>query len=137
MAILVDFIEKEKAFEGHVDWRSAEEVRSAGETENDPGGDASRNAHSVAKKEILEIYKWWKTGRKEEHDALEAAYDRAHENTTHKFVPCKPEGYSKMVITNSPSKEAVEGLWRQKEALEQKDEDMMIRLVKVRGYMWT
>jgi len=40
--ILVDFVEKEEAFECHVDW------------DND-------QKHILAKKEILELYKWWKT----------------------------------------------------------------------------
>ena len=39
--ILIDFVEKEQAFECHVDW------------DND-------RKHSLAKKEILELYNWWK-----------------------------------------------------------------------------
>ena len=87
MAILVRFIEKEKPFNGHVDWRSAEEVRVAGETENDPGGDACRDGHAAAKKEMLEIYNWWVKGRKEEHDAFDKTYDEAYKDDKFEFEP--------------------------------------------------
>lgn len=40
--ILVDFVEAEKAFECHVEW-----------------GDDEK--HRLAKKEILELYSWWKS----------------------------------------------------------------------------
>jgi hypothetical protein len=138
MAILVDFVEKEKAFEGFVDWRSAEEVRAAGETENDPGGDASRNAHSVAKKEMLDIYSWWKKGRKEEHDALDKRYDEAHKDDKFEFEPIE-NGFFRLKdrpVTPEQIKTRKQ-IWRDEEALETKDEEMMIRLVKIRGYLWT
>jgi hypothetical protein len=138
MAILVDFVEKEMAFEGHVDWRSAAEVKESGETENDPWGDANRDAHALAKKEMIEIYDWWTKGRKEEHDAWDRAYDDVYTGTTTRFEPSKTfPGNFDMVTEKSPGREAVEALWKRDEALENKDEEMIIRLVKVSGYMWT
>ena len=138
MAILVDFIEKEKAFESHVDWRSAAEVGGERGTENDPSGNECRGGHAKAKKEILEIYNWWVKGRKEEYDALEAAHDEAYKDMTTDWKPCKDSPkFLEMVTTNPPSKEVVEALWKQETALEDRDKEMMIRLIKVSGYMWT
>ena len=138
MAILVDFVEKEKAFDCYVDWRSAEEVRASGEMENDPSGDANRDGHAAAKKEMLEIYNWWTKGRKEEHDALEAESDSAYQNTSFKFEPSKThKDMFEMVTENSPSLEVSRNLWDREAALEDKDKEMMIRLIKISGYMWT
>jgi hypothetical protein len=116
-----------------VDWRSAEEAGA-----DDSWADANRNGHALAKKEILEIYNWWKTGRKEEHDALEKMSDDAYQNTSFKFEPSTThEGMFEMVTANSPSREVADDLWNKEQALEDKDTEMMIRLIKVRGYMWT
>jgi hypothetical protein len=138
MAILVDFVEKEKAFDCHVDWRSAAECNANGENENDPSSDANRDAHAAAKKEILEIYNWWVKGRKEEHDALDKMSDDAYQHTSFKLEPSKdhPKMFD-MVTANRPSSDVVEDLWNRESALEEKDKEMMIRLIKVSGFMWT
>ena len=76
MAILTDFIEKEKAFDCHVEWRSAAEMAAAGE-KTDDSGNANRDAHAAAKKEMLEIYRWWTHDRKIEHDRYDDLLSRA------------------------------------------------------------
>jgi hypothetical protein len=132
MAILVDFVEKEKAFEGHVDWSPADET-----DKSDPWSAECRNNHAKAKAEMLEIYNWWKVGRKEEHDRYEKLMDSAWGGGM-KFGPLV-DGMHEMVF-DDPTKqqEADRDICLQLEKdLTQKDEDMMIRLIKVRGYMWT
>lgn len=56
--ILVDFVEKEKAFNCHVDW------------DND-------QKHILAKAEILELYNWWKSH--EETETLDEKYIQENE----------------------------------------------------------
>jgi hypothetical protein len=137
MAILIDFIEKEKAFEGFVDWRSAEEMKAAGE-EVDAYSEPCYNNHAEAKKEMLAIYNWWKKGRKEEHDALEKRYEEAYKDDKFEFEPIENGMFKLKDRPVTPEQiKARKQIWKDEESLEAKDDEMMIRLVKVRGYMWT
>ena len=73
----------------------------------------SDDGHSNAAKEIRALYEWWKTGRKTEHDA-------------HRAMPV--DNY------RGPSWDA----WcAENDRLEAKDEEMLDRLMKIRGYLWT
>jgi hypothetical protein len=135
MAILVDFVEKEKAFESHVDWLSAQEAGESG-GDDDPCGDSCRNSHAAAKKEMLEIYNWWKDGRKAEHDAYDALLDKAY-NSPMTFESIG-DGWSRML--KSPTQEEIQLQDQAQEMddnLTQKDKDMMIRLINVSDFMWT
>jgi hypothetical protein len=136
MAILVGFVEEEKAFDCHVDWRSAAEQAAVGEKPDD-GMDANRDAHAAAKKEMLEIYRWWTQDRKIEHDRYDALLSSAYARP---FV-FEPIGNGMSRLKEETLTKEEEGLRAQcypmEEALEAKDEDMMIRLIKIRGYMWT
>ena len=136
MAILVAFIEEEKAFDCHVDWRSTAEMTADGE-EGSADGAANRDAHAAAKKEMLEIYGWWTQDRKIEHDRGDALLHAAYTG---------PVEFERMVdgmyrLKKFPVTEEEERLRSQcrlmEDALEAKDEEMMIRLIKIRGYMWT
>ena len=136
MAILVAFIEEEKAFDCHVDWRSTAEMTADGE-EGSADGAANRDAHAAAKKEMLEIYGWWTQDRKIEHDRGDALLHAAYAG---------PVEFERMVdgmyrLKKFPVTEEEERLRAQcrlmEDALEAKDEEMMIRLIKIRGYMWT
>lgn len=59
-------------------------------------------------KEVRALYDWWKTERKREHDEVHAAY-----------------------LRDAP------GWCRNHDKLEERDEEMLMRLVKVRGHLWT
>ena len=135
MAILVAFIEKEKAFDCHVDWRSAAEMAAAGEKSD--GGDANRDAHAAAKKEMLEIYQWWTQDRKIAHDRYDDLLSRAYAKPFD--FEKKKDGMFRM--REPPLTEEEKGLRAQcepmEEALEAKDREMMIRTIEIRGYMWT
>lgn len=118
MALLRDFIEKEKAFECHVNWDEEEH-------------------HIAAKKEMLTIYDWWTKGRAAEHkkedELLEAAYPNPFE-----FEPIPGSSMLRLKNDETPELRKLRDQCREMEdALEEKDEEMMIRLIKVRGYMWT
>lgn len=134
MAILVDFVEKEQAFNSHVSWESAEE---AGINENDCSA-SIYNAHAFAKKEMLEIYTWWKKERREERDAVDWMYDEAYKDDKIEFEPIS-NGYFK--LKDQPETELQKQLktwiYEYDNYLDKKDDEMMIRLINVRGYMWT
>ena len=137
MALLRDFIEKEKAFDCHIDWSSAAEALEARGKENDDGCGASRDAHAAAKKEMLTIYDWWTKGRAEEHkkedELLEAAYPNPME-----FESIPGSSMFKLKDDETPELRKLRDQCHiMEEELEKKDEEMMIRLIKVRGYMWT
>ena len=137
MALLRDFIEKEKAFDCHIDWSSAAEALEARGKENDDGCGASRDAHAAAKKEMLTIYDWWTKGRAEEHkkedELLEAAYPNPME-----FESIPGSSMFKLKNDETPELRKLRDQCHiMEEELEKKDEEMMIRLIKVRGYMWT
>ena len=138
MAILVEFIEKEKAFECHVDWRSAEEVKAANDgMESDPFGDESRDRHANAKKEMLAIYQWWTHDRKVEHDAYDKALEVAYPDGWLKFEPLNDGSDYSRLVSNPTPKEVRDNLFKMEQDIENKDEEMLLRLIKVREYMWT
>ena len=69
MAMLVDFIEKERAFEV-INWDS------------DDG-------HREAARELREIYEWWTQGRKIEHDEHERLADVAYKTSSSPASRCR------------------------------------------------
>jgi len=149
MALLRDFIEKEKGFECHVDWRSAAEVAEARKDawklegkasdyeEEDDWAAANRDAHAVARLEMLTIYDWWTRGRAAEHkkedELLEAAYPNPFE-----FEPIPGSNMLRLKSDETPELRKLRDQCHDMETLlEEKDEEMLIRLIKVSGYMWT
>jgi hypothetical protein len=92
-SLLVDYVEKEEPFK-YIDWDWNDE-------------------HQAVAREIKEIYDWWKSGRKKDHEDL-AAIDT--------------EGY------RGPGWQEY---CRRSEELDQKDDEMFDRLMKVRKYLWT
>jgi len=137
MALLRDFIEEEKAFEGHVDWSSAAEALEARGKEADDGCGASRDAHAAAKKEMLAIYYWWTKGRAAEHKKGDELFEAAYPNPM-VFEPIPGSDMLQLKSDETPELRKLRDQCREMEdALEEKDEEMLIRLIKVRGYMWT
>ena len=138
MALLVQFIEKESGLDGYVDWSSAEEAQKAcPEREMDQWEKDNHDQHYRAAKEMREIYAWWTKGRKEEHDALEKLEEKAYGDYKVELKP-RPDGLLDMDTNETPEHKAlVEQAWQMEEQLIKKDEEMLIRLIKVSGYMWT
>ena len=118
MSMLVDFVEKERAFEV-VDWDSDDE-------------------HREAAREFREIYLWWTQDRKVEHDEHERLADEAYKDFQFNFVPM-PDGMQKMETPDETpeQKKSRDDVREAEDRLDQKDTDMMIRLIRVRGAMWT
>jgi hypothetical protein len=118
MAMLVDFVEKERAFEV-INWESDE-------------------GHIEAAKELREIYEWWTHLRKIEHDEYERRSDAAYKDFQFTFTPL-PGGMQRLDPPDETPEQRKErnAIWAEEDRLYQKDTDMMIRLIKVRGAMWT
>lgn len=118
MAVLSEFVERERGLDGIVDWDSDE-------------------SHAAAKKELLEIYRWWTHDRKIEHDRYDALFSRAYARPL-EFEPIGNgmSRFKKDTLTKE-EKELRYQCSLMEEALEAKDEEMMIRLIKIRGCMWT
>ena len=116
MSILQSFIEKECS-PGHVAWDSDD-------------------IHINAMKEMRTIYAWWTSIRKVDHDAYDTMLGEAYSGPL-VFEPVEDmKGYSRLV--HDPELRALRDKAREVEAaLEAKDEEMMIRLIKIRHFMWT
>jgi len=117
MAILVEYVEKEA---DQIDWTS------------DP-------SHSEARSEMEIIYQWWLKGRKIEHDDYEALLTKAYGfDRCTVFEPCEddPSIRGRHFVLQS-WEEDCRRCDEAEEALEKKDEEMMIRLIKIRGHLWS
>jgi len=86
-------------------------------------------------REVRALYDWWKTGRKQEHDALDKILEGRHRNFEDMFKPCEDKpGFHEYVADESPEWKA----WvAEHDRLEAKDEEMLQRLMKVRQTLWT
>lgn len=93
-------------------------------------------------KEMSEILKWWDHDRKLEHDAYDELLTKAYgfKDCT-VFEPCEDNPHlHRMRFTreNDPAWRADCDRCREaEEALEKKDEEMLIRLIKIRGALWS
>ncbi len=90
-----------------------------------------------AKSEILDLYRWWVRGRREEWAALDASYEAtvAAAGESFDLVPCEDgTDRSRVVFNDDPRWKAYhEAL----EALEKKDGLQFDRLMAVRNHLWT
>jgi len=69
--------------------------------------------------ETMELYNWWITGRKEEHDIVDALFDVTRDKTDEKVY------------------RAASAIWLQADqASSAKDDEMLIRLIKIRRGLW-
>jgi len=119
MAILVEYLEKEAH---QIDWTWCPEIIET-------------------KKEMDAIYQWWTHDRKVEHDIYDALLTKAYgfENCT-VFEPTEDPRLAALRFTKEgdPEWEADCTKCRELErALEEKDEEMMIRLIKIRKVLWS
>jgi hypothetical protein len=120
--VLCDFIEKEKPDE-IVAWDSDEE-------------------HKHARKEMQELYDWWK--ERQNRDKLDPIHQPDIKSPSMKFTPVegKKDLSSMEFVHESPEDKAKwekacdeSSAWEIK--CEKEDEEMMIRLSKIRGFLWT
>lgn len=113
MSLLTDYIEKERAFEV-IEWDNADD-------------------HKYVKSEILTIRNWWLNRPRRLKD-IDDALDKWH---TERF-----KGKDKWLEElNKPSTKKAERLWvklnKMEADLNTEETDMLIRLIKIREYLWT
>lgn len=115
--LLRDFVEKENPKIGLLD------VEAYYDYDYEPSLDqqAEIEAQIDAGKEIRDLYKWWVAGRAKEHAEVAVLI----EDTT---------GFEGMAIVNHPK--FAEWSCRHDE-LEAKDDAQLLRLIKIRGHLWT
>lgn len=116
--LLVDFMEKEEPFK-YINWEFTPE-------------------HSAAAREMRELYYWWKHVRSFRHDPLEDV-----DAPDWRFEPVEDmPGYSRMIHDENdpkekPWQEACKKSEEMRQLWDEEDDDMMIRLIKLRKWLWT
>jgi len=119
--ILVDFVELEKPFE-HIDW------------------DYDEQQKNIAK-EFMEIYEWWKRGKKQEDDACSKMFAdcgwtwKFDEIEETKDKPNKDKLYEMNTSTRDP--QLYKKYEKEYDRLKKKEDEMFERLMKIRKYLWT
>jgi hypothetical protein len=112
-ALLVDFVEKEKGFEGHVDWDYNREVRAV-------------------RAKAMELHEWWTRGQHREDEFL--ALITRDAPSPMEFVDIPGSDCSEMVLSDHPRW----GVYTDyRERFEAKRERMMTLLLSIRKYLWT
>jgi hypothetical protein len=119
--LLVDYVEREKPFD-HIDWDTDEESR-----------------HVAS--EIRELYDWWKNKYPKRLLAYETIPDEE--------CPDLMEIWRKTGVVSSPEQNenmrekypnyyrTLETSWEQEKRWDKEEEDNLIRLMKIRQYLWT
>lgn len=119
MAILKEYVEKESH---QTDWDYDEHFRRL-------------------KKEMDEILLWWDHGRKIEHDAYDDLLTKSYGfKDCVVFQKAADPRLEAMVFTRRGDPEWEEDCRRCQEAedrLDDRDEEMLIRLIKIRGTLWS
>lgn len=108
--ILKKFVECEEPFR-IIDWDWNEETKVVGE-------------------EVKALYRWWTEERAAEHKAVELEWDKR--NVSFHFEQVN-ETAPRMVWTGDDNKD----LLQREEELHQKDTEMLIKLMKIRRFLWT
>lgn len=106
--ILRDFVEKEKP--------QRPDVSECDESEKEAIID-QQSAHD----EIMALYNWWVKDRFAEHAAFEKAIDEAHERWR----------------ANSSDRELAQKMFDADDAERKRDDEMLLRLLKIRHHLWT
>jgi hypothetical protein len=121
----------------HLVWASGLKVDdSMGVTKGEEGfGEPTRQA--INAQEILALYRWWKVERPKRPDSMEAsgwsAYCESRRNKGYDFFDSDDNTESE----KEESRRALEKCHSLDEQYEKEDEEMMIRLIKVRDSLWT
>ncbi len=122
-AILVDFVDNEM-FQSYVAWDSEDE-------------EMGHPTMAERRDEIMALYYWWTYWRNlrwTQHYTELAAIDEA-EGPSFRFGRRDPvTGCSEMKLAKSPRRDAASKRWQE---LEAQDDEMLLRLIKVRGLLWT
>lgn len=116
--ILVDYIENERPGD-IIDWGYCPESMATWD-------------------EINELYNWWKTGRKLEHQACDALLHNMNFDWDSWWEPHPTNPNLMSMKELEPEVRTKFDLYgAESDRLEKKDEEMLIRLIKVRMHLWT
>ncbi len=117
--LLVDFVENE--FPGHIDW-DHEQMRDT-------------------RDEFLELYRWWTSGKKEEEEACSKLFDECGFDWGFEEINDGPANLALEKLysmrTSIGDKKKYDEYVVMSKALEEKNEEMLLRLIKVRHHLWT
>lgn len=101
-------------------------------------------SQAVNAQEILDLYTWWTVTRPARPDPYEASGWRAlcDERRQRRIAEGKKDSFFASMNDKTPAEKkattkALEALREMEAAFEKEDEDMMIRLIKVRSGLWT
>lgn len=122
--LLADFVEKEKPFE-HINWDHDE-------------------THQHAAREIKSLYNWWKESYLCRRGIMEDFPDHLMPKPFEDWKK-SPDGGSSYGPEERESSEkkwpeyhlALRESWAQEERWDKEEEENLIRLMKIRGYLWT
>lgn len=114
--ILRDFVEKEDPKVG------LRTLKSYGKADYDSSWNKTVKAQLEKEKEIRALYVWWTKTRPKEHKDLGKMLDSYDDS---------------LLIFNKSTKNNSMKWFNKNKELDAKDEEMLIRLIKVRGKMWT
>lgn len=123
--ILVDFVERERPFE-IIDWKQDQR-------------------HRDAAKEIRYLYRWWVKLRLQRHDPLDDLKEGERPSLEEQLKPIyESDGktVSHYELTRQPEKypkyhAALEKFWNLKKKWQDEDQANLIRLIKIRQFLWT
>lgn len=108
--ILKNYVEKEQPFK-HIDWNCNKEMKSVAE-------------------EIKILYGWWVDGRSKEYEAVWSEWKKR--DCSYHFETAE-DNLLKFVWTGDDNSD----LHKKEHELSEKDTEMLIRLIKIRKYLWT
>lgn len=110
--ILVDFVELEKPYdmEQEVDGLTPEQIEEQGLT-------TQLKKH----REMMDLYRWWKTGRAEDEERISALYT------------ARDADYA----TKAERRAALDAWSKARDEFEERDQTNLLRLIAIRRYLWT
>lgn len=133
-SLLVEFIEKEH--EGREDFlKNIEGIKK--EYPND------HQHWTISKEEAMALYDWWKVQRPSDHAANDKEFSEYYKNVETVFEKeFNPNGtaraFSRIRSVDRNVEKKPRGYFQDQEnALDMKDEEMLIRLMKIRQSLWT
>jgi len=95
--------------------------------------------HKKAKEEIDRLYSYWKIERKQREEEIDYLLDQWSEHTVHYETPCEDHpGLFEWHSVSSNYGEYLSNLYNQEQIkFLEEEEKNLIRLIKIRGYLWT
>ena len=122
--ILIDFVERERPFE-IVDWKQDQK-------------------HSEAAKEIRYLYRWWAKLRPNRHDPMDDLKENERPSSEEQLKPVYDNDGKTIIhyeLTNQSEKypkyyAMLEKSWRLEKKWQDEDQANLIRLIKIRRFLW-